>query len=500
MSRAKSASSASLAPYRPKLPPELVVLIMAFALGDKPFSDEEYKTFACFRSVCREWNGIADSTRNLCRGLELNLFCDNWSPQEEEGEEELDYFHKALKPWFALVANGRPYHLRITADSDYYDTIPFLRSTNCGTLSVLSDGFFDNILRDKEPWPLVTNVTFWGTSAMEVSFRTPAKAMDRVFPQLKSLSIIDKLILTDYHGLHIPFRHDHLQSLHLHRPNVRTDHFASFLIGLRGLKEIILENGEESWDDEEPPFDPIVHPHLERVILMRCPYIKLLSKLTFPALQHLHIQYMAYDTISSPDSLKAYLEDIGKLMSRSEPKKLTFSLRDPNQSRHERRKTSWDILTEVGHIYTLHLHEIGDLVSPPASDPSWTPLPRRDLQEIVCQSAGDSTSWRKISNTFLPEAGPPIKVYLHEAFGDLPKDRAAARERIKKGKVYKEESREAREKGFDLQFVSKHDIEMLLYRPIRSHSYLDSVQGYERVKALLSRECMSRSSLFASEQ
>lgn len=67
---------------------------------------------------------------------------------------------------------------------------------------------------------------------------------------------------------------------------------------------------------------------------------------------------------------------------------------------------------------------------------------------------------------------------MHEPPEELPAGRAAARERVDRGEVYREDVAQARKVGLELRFVLGDEIQRLLQYGIRSHSYLDEVKGY----------------------
>jgi F-box-like len=93
----------SLMPASIRLPNEILGLIMAFALGNKPFSSVEYQTYARLRSVCRAWKDVAHTAPNLCCGLELDLMEEEWYPPGDEEYSCLKWFETVMAPWFALA-------------------------------------------------------------------------------------------------------------------------------------------------------------------------------------------------------------------------------------------------------------------------------------------------------------------------------------------------------------------------------------------------------------
>ena len=58
------------------VPPEILGVIFAFALGTQPFGRKERTTFTRIEGVCSSWRNVANVTPNLCRGLILDIKSD----------------------------------------------------------------------------------------------------------------------------------------------------------------------------------------------------------------------------------------------------------------------------------------------------------------------------------------------------------------------------------------------------------------------------------------
>ncbi|KAH6901337.1 hypothetical protein BKA70DRAFT_693348 [Coprinopsis sp. MPI-PUGE-AT-0042] len=267
-----------------RMPTELLGAIFGHLLGAQPFRIQERQAFACLRSICHTWKGVADTTPNLCRGLEIDL--DQW-PSYPSTDSALRVSMKEVwEPWMALVRLSSSRHLKIhTADTmpAFQDLVPyFLLSTKPDMLTFTSYYVFSIALASEVAY---TNVTCINLDQLFLEhLETSMSRLHAAFPNLQCLA--ERRTRMEIVRHHPPFQHEKLCTLHLSDVFGDPVTFAHFLCDLPALRELKISCNSGGVLGERPAESrPLVQLSLETLIVDGENSMTMLTNVTFPALR-----------------------------------------------------------------------------------------------------------------------------------------------------------------------------------------------------------------------
>ncbi|KAH6912402.1 hypothetical protein BKA70DRAFT_1267371 [Coprinopsis sp. MPI-PUGE-AT-0042] len=311
-----------------RLPPEILGLAFAFAVGMKPFN--RYIHVAHLRGVCSSWRQAAMTTPGLWTGLTIDL--DKWTHSGAQACSEemlLDQFKEELSPWMAILSRTRPFHLTLTSRSpDVGIDDPSFSHQRKLAEHLLSMTPQPGALTLESPLALLTaiDVNALSVTNVEISYDATralegCTILETRYPSLKALKI-DGLLAID----RPPFPHSSLHTLHLGQGVKPEFFFQRFLQSLPSLRELRLDYPDDMdlWDPPAVPEVPYVHQSLETLIISGEDHLFTFRNISFPHLRLLRVFGLA-STAFEDDLLQSHVHPDTFTRSSLEPLVVSLS-------------------------------------------------------------------------------------------------------------------------------------------------------------------------------